>query len=304
MGENADVKRIDGSSVTVRLDRVTVTGEMTVDQELAKRIIGQGFRPFLVDGLEGYKLVRPFGNDSDEFETVAVFLPNQYRPKNWRLDTSNHLTADEVAIISDLLKPMVNRHLTRVDVAFDFKNGPVEPMRHRIFRPRATQAELGVYRDGTFRIDTVYSGKRSSDRMIRMYNKRVERIKHQSGLKRRGIEVEQTLPDRWERWEVQLRGKKSSEWLEQAREMLSYIKLPVVGSASELSPTTKAMLHALSDGTLAFGDIGQRARAKYRKLIKENVGFDTSYAQAALAVLERNMDKIERELSVFLGEVG
>lgn len=290
--------------VSVSLDRITIVGELSVDRVFASWLHDLGFEVQVRDGVEQYVLRRYYGDDDGDYENLVFLMPVPYSERKWRADTSNHLSVDERALVGQVVQRMRgNVHLSRSDVAFDFKDGPAPLMSHVILRSRATEA--AVYRDGLGRPDTIYSGKRGSTRMIRLYDKKREQIVHKKTKMVAGVtcdELGNPLPAKWERWEIQLRRDRSSSWYDEAREMLSYIKLPVIAD-SGLSPMEKAMCHALSDGTVAFGELSPRTRSKYRKLMRDSDAFDDSYARAALEALERDKDRIEQEIKIFLGDL-
>lgn len=290
--------------VGVSLDRVTVVGELSVDRTFASWLHELGFEAQVRDGVEQYVLRRYYGDADGDYENLIFLMPVPYSEHKWRFDTSNHLSADERAVAGRVARCMLGDvHLSRSDIAFDFRDGPAPLMSHVILRSRATEAAF--FRDGLGRPDTVYSGKRGSTRMIRLYDKRREQIVHKKTKLIDGVtcdELGSPLPAKWERWEVQLRHDRARSWYEEAKEMLSFIKLPVIAGSS-LSPMEKAMCHALSDGTIAFGDLSTRTRSKYRKLMQESDAFDDSYARAALEALELGKGRIEQEIKVFLGEL-
>lgn len=285
--------------VDVKLDRVTVTGKYSDGRQLIDYAIKHGWVSRVDrDGRVMCLLEREF--DNGDKENKAVLLPNPYQKDSWRVDTSNHLTEFEKKRVIKVISQLAGAHWTRVDIAFDFVNGDVEPMKHVITRVGASQAEFRSYDESKIygrsgRLETIYSGKRASERMIRVYNKLIEQKKHHhmvdSDIKR------------WERWEVQLRGRKTSEWLDSASEMLDYVKLPVLDKFN-LNYRDKSVLLALNCHEISFADIGAKAtRAKYRKMQKKNVGYDTHYSELARHVLSKKVDDIYKELNQFLGKL-
>ncbi|PEG93734.1 hypothetical protein CP361_10460, partial [Lactobacillus sp. UMNPBX10] len=128
--------------------------------------------------------------------------------------------------------------------------------------------------------------------MIRIYNKKIETTRHHK-----------KLPDNveeWERWELQLRGKRSYEWLESAKIMLSQIKYP---NYQNLDPGDIAVLHSIDDRVVSFKDFSKKKAGRLRKLRKESVGYSDDYAKAGLQALEDNANKINEQVEIFLGQL-
>ena len=225
-------------------------------------------------------------------------MSNPYQKYGWRIDTSNHVNAFELKCILVMVKYLGGIHLTRIDVAFDFINGEYEPMKHVVIRDKARQSEIRDVSDLTSiygsagDLQTMYCGARSSDYMIRIYNKKIETTRHHS-----------VLPDdveRWERWELQLRGKRSNEWLTSAKLMLSQIKYP---NYQNLTPNDRAVLHAIDDRVVSFKDFNRQKASRLRKLRKNGVGYSVAYAKAGMRALESNTEKIDEQVKLFLGQL-
>lgn len=278
--------------IRVKLDRITVAG-FAYDRVALLEYARQHGWTVKTPQDRIYAVYERFF-DNDDKENLAILAPNPYKVGSWRVDTSNHLTSEELRSVSAVSKSLQEGHLTRIDVAFDFINGPYEPMKHVIMRPRAS--ETGIYeteyRDGSRRLQTLYSGRRSSNKMYRLYNKLVEQEKHKIAV-----------PDdikRWERWEVQLRGDKSYEWLKSAKEMLSQIKYPLY---ENLSPSDKATLYAIDHGVVAFSDFGKEKAARLRSLRDDGFGYSSEYADAANTKLVASAAKIDEQVRNFLGKL-
>lgn len=279
--------------VEVKLDRITVTGHAYDRFDLLDFARQHGWT---VKNLpdQTYAVYERFFGDSGK-ENLAVLMPNPYKEGSWRVDTSNHLTAKELKDVSVVSRSLREGHLTRIDVAFDFINGPYQPMKHVIMRPRAN--ETGIYeteyRDASRRLQSLYSGHRSSNKMYRLYNKLIEQKKHNV-----------VVPDnvkRWERWEIQLRGDKSYEWLKSAKEMLSQIKYPLYESIK--SPSDRATLYAIDHGVIDFKDFGKEKAARLQSVRKNSLGYSSEYADAANAKLVANASQIDEQVRNFLGKL-
>lgn len=290
--------------IKVKLDRITITGEILWSaKKMAILLKDTEWEAKDVSNKE-YILNRYFEDGGREMVAVLIKNPHQ---TSYRLDTSNHLNTDKE--LEDIQK-MVGLfreetcHQTRIDIAFDFINGeingkPLKPMSHRIYRFNASKAifyedknveMLGRSQD----IETIYSGKRKSDLMIRYYNKISEQRARKKSIPN-GIK-------RWERLELQLRGKKTDEWLESANQMLGYFKLPELNTIERIQD--RAIIHSLDDNQISWTELSKGYKAKIRKLIKNNNGFNTEYADKAIIVLKKNQSDIENEIDRFHEQLG
>lgn len=278
--------------ITVKIDRITITG-FIIGSKTSHTIIKNSIHSthWIMSSEYEFNLVRR--NENDVSENVAGLFFNVYQG-SWRLDTSNHLIGDELNDIQIIIALMSRPHLTRLDIAFDIINGTKDNMKHRIYRSNASQSTFGSdvneITGRSSNIQTIYSGKRKSDLMIRYYDKLAEQ------RSRRKI-----IPDhinKWERLEIQLRSKRSNDWYDAAREMLGYFKMPVLSSVT--NSKDRAMLFALENHIVEYSELASSTASKYRKLIKNNIGFDNEYASLMLDVLNNNIDNLNQEIVNFM----
>lgn len=278
--------------VDVKLDRITITGWIKADNDAIEEMmaeLGWELQPELKAKAPWFKLERNVGGEV--YETVAVFMKNQFH-NSWRLDTSNHLRGSkELKAIQRVILLMGHRHITRIDIAFDFINCKYPGMKHTIVKPNVTTKnymQTKFYgRSGA--IETLYVGKRKSLSMYRYYDKLVEQAR---ARKKIPADV-----DTWERLEIQLRGSKTSEWVAEAENMLYRFKLPMV---SQLSVNDQTNLLMLTEHPEVFQLFAKEKKAKYRKMYRENKGMNTEYAKTACEVLKKKMPLIENEIQEFL----
>lgn len=290
--------------IKVRLDRITITGEILWSaKNMAEMLKDTEWEAKDIKKKE-YILNRYFEDGGHEMVAVLIKNPHQI---TYRLDTSNHLNNDKE--LEDIQK-MVGLfreetcHQTRIDIAFDFINGevngkPLKPMSHRIYRYNASKAVF--YEDKNIEmlgrnqdIETIYSGKRKSELMIRYYNKVSEQKARRKPIPK-GIK-------RWERLELQLRGKKTSEWLKSANQMLGYFKLPELNTIK--NTRDRATVYALDNSILSWTELSEGYKTKIRKLIKDNDGFNTEYSKKAISVLKQNQSIILKEIDRFHEQLG
>lgn len=278
--------------INVKLDRVTVVGSFKLSPSEMMAIFAEsGWTIGASKEDLCFELHRVTG-DVDEIK--AVTLKNAHQV-TWRLDTSNHLNEIEKGSVSRILALMENKHLSRIDVAFDFINCRYSGMKHRIFKPNTTMTEIfesvNMYGRGK-NLETVYAGRRKSLSLFRYYDKKRERSAAHQPV---ADDIES-----WERLELQLRGDRTEQWLERSKEMLDCFKLP---NYEKLSGTQKLILQNLVEHPKNIKELTLNTRAKYRKLIRENRGFDTTYSEKAQKVLEEHLDVLSAEVNSFLIEL-
>lgn len=283
--------------INVKLDRVTVVGHF---KSAAAESLGEYLRPLGWQDMsfdwehgmvDGYVLKRVLSNC--DTETVAVIVKNQYQT-TWRLDTSNHFRNDEekrkVIAALDLFE---NKHLSRIDIAFDFINMDNAGMRHRFVKSNVTTTEINGeslwIRGRNSHLQTLYAGKRRSLSLFRYYDKVAEQKRHRK-------EISEDI-ESWERLELQVRAERANEWLLNSRAMLSYFKLP---QEYVLDPKDRAMLLALNAGHVSYKELAKATAAKYRKLAKSNLGFDDSWAKEAYKKLEEKQNELQKEVNSFV----
>lgn len=292
----SEIKRSPRSSkiCKIRLDRVTITGKFhfagVTDIKTITEMgqIGWGF-VITEDNTPEFRLERSLSPDVSE--NKAVLVPNRWQ-ETWRLDTSNHLNADEKLKVVKALAMMSGKHLTRIDVAFDFINCEFPGMRHRVIKANTSEAYwINPVMGRGKGLETLYIGRRKSLSQYRYYDKLVEQKKARAEVP--------TWINNWERLEIQLRGKKASEWLAEAKKMLDCFKLP---SYNRLFGTERAIIRGLIVDPTIFSELSAPSKRKYRKLMLTT--FDSTYADRAYRTLRDNRQNLEVEVKSFLGEIG
>ena len=114
-----------------------------------------------------------------------------------------------------------------------------------------SQREYGVYTaQWTKAVETIYYGSNSSEQQIRQYNKLVEQTKKNMPLPD-GVE-------HWMRLELQLRGRKPTEWVERAKGMLDDFRLPNYDRIQ--NKNDRMALFALEKGLLDWSDFSDKIK--------------------------------------------
>jgi len=273
----------------VSIDRITVSGELKAEYRELQRVMNAlGSSWELSDGV--FRLIREYPNG--DTENIAYYAENAFQAGSWRLDFNpNKLSDEEKLEMKRAIDLLTDVHFTRLDLAFDVFNNELG-MKYRIYRPNVSQREYGVYTaQWTKAVETIYYGSNSSEQQIRQYNKLVEQTKKNMPLPD-GVE-------HWMRLELQLRGRKPTEWVERAKDMLDDFRLPNYDRIQ--NKNDRMTLFALENGLFDWSDFSDRnKKARLRKLQKEQ--YDDTLAQELFDLLIAHQERLHRELTSYLGE--
>ncbi|TGE46095.1 replication initiation factor domain-containing protein [Weissella confusa] len=273
----------------VSIDRITVSGELKAEYRELQRVMNAlGSSWELSDGV--FRLIREYPNG--DTENVAYYAENAFQAGSWRLDFNPNKLADEEKLeMKRAIDLLTDVHFTRLDLAFDVFNNELG-MKYRIYRPNVSQREYGVYTaQWTKAVETIYYGSNSSEQQIRQYNKLVEQTKKNMPLPD-GVE-------HWMRLELQLRGRKPTEWVERAKGMLDDFRLPNYDRIK--NKNDRMALFALEKGLLDWSDFSDKnKKARLRKLQKEQ--YDDTLARELFDLLIAHQERLRGELTSYLAE--
>ncbi|MCT0958092.1 Replication initiation protein [Weissella cibaria] len=273
----------------VSIDRITVSGELKAEYRELQRVMNAlGSSWELSDGV--FRLIREYPNG--DTENVAYCAENAFQAGSWRLDFNPNKLADEEKLeMKRAIDLLTDVHFTRLDLAFDVFNNELG-MKYRIYRPNVSQREYGVYTaQWTKAVETIYYGSNSSEQQIRQYNKLVEQTKKHMPLPD-GVE-------HWMRLELQLRGRKPTEWVERAKGMLDDFRLPNYDRIK--NKNDRMALFALEKGLLDWSDFSDKnKKARLRKLQKEQ--YDDTLARELFDLLIEHQERLHGELTSYLAE--
>lgn len=178
-------------------------------------------------------------------------------------------------------------HFSRADVACDIINVPDDYVnQYRLsdaisFRPYYGQSGA---------LETAYWGARSSERQVRLYNKRLEQRKKKEVLPK-GI-------DYWWRLELQLRRSKADEWVSIVHNTLDAFYSPQYFPL-DMKVTDKVMLMGLHADPQLMSQLAVRTRQKYRKMAKE-ISKEDELTQHLKASFSESIEKLDKELNDWL----
>lgn len=273
----------------VSIDRITVSGELKAEYRELQRVMNAlGSSWELSDGV--FRLIREYPNG--DTENVVYYAENAFQAGSWRLDFNpNKLSDEEKLEMKRAIDLLTDVHFTRLDLAFDVFNNELG-MKYRIYRPNVSQREYGVYTaQWTKAVETIYYGSNSSEQQIRQYNKLVEQTKKNMPLPD-GVE-------HWMRLELQLRGRKPTEWVERAKGMLDDFRLPNYDRIK--NKNDRMALFALEKGLLDWSDFSDKnKKARLRKLQKEQ--YDDTLARELFDLLIEHQERLHGELTSYLAE--
>lgn len=239
----------------------------------------------------GWRLLDKYGENIAYVETLPFKDPTTGKEKG-RIDFNpnkieSFLKTDLKSFISMMFD---NPHFSRADVACDILDLPDEYVsQYRLvdavsFRP---------YYGQNGALETAYWGARSSERQVRMYNKKLEQEKHR-----------QIVPEEvqsWWRLELQLRRSKADEWSGVVNETLDSFYSPFYFS-SDISFREKAILRGLHADHSLWSEASDNTKRKYRKLSKR-IAKEDELTQHLKSSFSENIDTLKRELETWLGSL-
>lgn len=148
-------------------------------------------------------------------------------------------------------------HFSRADIACDMIDVPDEFItQYRVVDPISFKPIYG--RSG--KLETAYWGSRSSERQIRMYNKKLEQEQ-----KRKIVPSEIKT---WWRFELQLRRGKANNWHDMVHESLNSFASPHF-LPIDTKPNDKVMLAGLNANPEMWGFLERRMKYKLRDILKQ-----------------------------------
>ena len=273
---------------TVSIDRITVVGRLEISLQDLNNQLGKAWE--FRNG--SFEFLRE--DDDGNTEHLAWLEENKFKQYDWRLDFNpNHISEFERLEIAKVIQKLDNPHFSRLDIAFDVFNDP-QAMNYRVYRWNVKEMMIETYKGRQKRVETIYWGSRASREQIRLYDKYVEQTAKQKG-------IPAGVTD-WARLELQLRGKRPEDWLEATEKMLEQFKVSDFNKVDDYK--IRSVLIALDLGLVNWDEMGKEARAKYRKMINDGVGFDNSLSVDLVKVLFDNLEKLQNELQFLLNEFG
>ena len=275
---------------SVKIDRITISGKFHAEQNYSKLHKSHWIESKQIDGRPIEFQLKRIDENGEIKGNIATLIKNQHKSDSWRIDTSNHFNSrQEKEYIRDVVTLFDSPHVTRLDIAFDFINTKHSGMKYELYRPNTT---VKLKRNKAGQIETIYYGSRKSDIQYRYYDKKKEQ---KNGNKPIPKDI-----DSWERLELQLRGNKVKKWFNESLKMLSYFKRPNLSTIAETDTKKFFMLVGIINHPEYLKELNKRTQSKYRKMIKNNKGFDTVLSEQATKVLIERRGQIQNEINEFL----
>lgn len=236
----------------------------------------------------GWNLVDRYGENIAYIE-VLPFLDKETGREKGRIDFNPNKIQHFLKIdLKDFIKLMFeNPHFSRADVACDIINLEDDYVnQYRLvdavsFRP---------YYGQTGQLETAYWGARSSERQVRLYNKRVEQQKKK--------EVIPEDVSSWWRLELQLRRSRADEWVGVAYDTLDSFYSPRF-IPEHFKATDQIMLDGLHSNHNNWNKLSLNSRKKYRKLAKE-VAKNDDLTQHLKSSFSESIEQLDKELNDWL----
>lgn len=193
----------------------------------------------------------------------------------------NELSENEKEFIQFVfLDNMRNKDFSRIDLAFDIEDNLAD---YYSMSDRAMKQNNHYGLDG--KVETKYFGVRSSDRFIRIYNKK----KQLSEVKEQEISH-----DHFWRIEFELKGSRTKTWDKCFDDI--HILQPEWKTIEKSN--TRAMVYMLLHEQGEWGKIDKNLKTKYRKIIKEIS--DVNISDDLRKVLSEQHQKLSEELENYI----
>lgn len=277
------------------IDRITIVGKL-------KERIGYlvDYEPIFINFEqlmqlnEGNGYVKSVGQNAwqlvDKYdENIAYIEILKFQKGYGRIDfnpskINDFLSGSMKNFIHDLF---LDPHFSRADIACDIVDVPDDFItQYRVVDPISFKPIYG--RSG--KLETAYWGSRSSERQIRMYNKKLEQE-----VKRKIVPKE---IETWWRFEMQLRRGKATDWHTMVLESLDSFASPHF-LPLDVKPNDKVMIFGLIANPEMWGQIERRMKYKLRDILKRASKNDELTNHLRETFLDSS-DKLKEELDTWL----
>lgn len=271
--------------VRVSIDQITIIASITLEawEKHWKHWLQL---PFIRSSGSGIQIM-----DTDNaLEQVAYIEMPKYHSDKIRIDFNpNHsMNTKGGKWLKDTLDKLPNKHFSRVDIAFDIYNYP----KIQDYDFWAYGMTKQSYYSRKQQIETKYWGSRSSQKQVRLYNKKVEQEKHH--------DIMTNIQDWW-RLEFQFRGNSIKSYPQLIKNMLDNFYIPNYQSPNLTDNQQNKILRLLVDKNY-YGKQTKSTQRRLRQLMKI-ANTDNSFSIVLLNTFEDNISMINKELNYYLNQV-
>lgn len=279
------------------IDRITLIADL--DESLWERCFNKWVElPFIERAGAGLQVldyshckVDDFGKEHDEVppEQVAYIEMPRFQIGKLRIDFNpNHGMDSEAGIWlnEEVLEKLPNKHFSRADIAIDIFNHD-EIKDYQVWR---FGTSVRYFLDRGRRMETTYWGKSSSQKQIRLYNKKKEQEVRHGKI----VNV-----DSWWRLEMQLRGNKVEEYPKLVAEMLRDFYKPAYKNPSLTESESNKVFRVMND-PLYYGSLDRKSKQRLIKAIhkaKPQNGLSFIIAQG----FRYSLSRLDNELFTYKG---
>ncbi|MCM3645158.1 replication initiation factor domain-containing protein [Priestia megaterium] len=249
-----------GNIINITFDRMTVMGDLSdnrvslLNQLIKKYSIARENKIHVSDTRYHSYIRGKFLDDLVYFEYDRL-KAKSFNTRNFRIEFNpNNLNSEQIEWLQKNVIPILTDvGITRLDLAFDvdFKLSNYQFINIGNAREKSTVE----FRNPSQQLETLYIGKRESDKMIRLYDKKVEQMK-------KGNEVDQPY---WWRLEFELKRETVDEFADVFETL--QIKKPDLKEIEKIQD--RAMLYYLRDHPEEWAELGNSTKSKYRKMLRE-----------------------------------
>lgn len=240
-----------------------------------------------------WQYVRVYENgDIEVLITLQILKFHKYFDTPvWIQYNPNHLLPEDYIQLDHVMKYVDHSHFTRADLAQDIFNINLQRYDFGLFG-----VTRDIYRSLSGALETRYWGRRKSERQIRLYDKMREMKKHGK------IDAIPTGIEEWWRLEFQFRGGKVDKWQEEVVEKMQSFHVLAVDDNDDISEIDKAVIERVNSDKFNFQKVSKDYATKIRKMVRENVGFDTTVSELSLKAFNEQKDELQKQLDNMLAK--
>ncbi|HEL2651728.1 TPA: replication initiation protein [Streptococcus suis] len=280
--------------IIVSLDNVTLTAYISSGGFFAiKNLVETHTAIYIKQAMTD--MFRAVTRDGDQVILLMDYdkLKGQaFNARPFRLEFNpNKLRQIDLTIIETIIPNLEDISITRADLAFDlFEVDCSEFILEKKGRPVATK----YYLSQTGRLETKYLGASRSEKQIRLYDKKVERLAN-------GSDKEKDFARQFEHWwrlEFQLRNRAVEEIFDVIDDIIFK-----PNRIETLPFETQLYLSTMLFNKPLWRKVHRNTRTKYKKILENLDSPEVEYVTEMKRKLHESRTKIELQLAYFAGRL-